>query len=110
MYGELARVYAAWIVENGSSPRVRGTLLRGFERYIGPRFIPACTGNSPYCLRADNEYTVHPRVYGELVPEAFLVLGLPGSSPRVRGTHRRFVRIDRPARFIPACTGNSEKY
>ena len=90
----------------GSSPRVRGTGQAYAVRSGRPRFIPACAGNR--YIRAETSPTsaVHPRVCGEQIPFGFALLALSGSSPRVRGTDWRFVRIYCGQRFIPACAGN----
>ena len=87
MCGELAarRLPAPGIA--GSSPRVRGTRRRRPARRAGPRFIPACAGNSAAAALIRIWIAVHPRVCGELAGGA-------------RRGHRR-------GRFIPACAGNS---
>ena len=70
----------------GSSPRVRGTLLSGAEHDAAPGIIPACAGNTRprrarRALRRD-----HPRVCGEHSGTLAFIGSLAGSSPRVRGT------------------------
>ena len=72
---------------HGSSPRVRGT-----------RIIPWMISLSA---------PVHPRVCGELAAERSATGSTAGSSPRVRGTLPFSKRGCEPARFIPACAGNS---
>ena len=80
----------SWISRStGSSPRLRGTVVRGSETSGCSRFIPAPAGNggefTPHAVLA----SVHPRACGERsrVPIAD---GLQiGSSPRLRGTGRR---------------------
>ena len=85
--GELATPEGIAPRDNGSSPRVRGTLGARARRGCAARFIPACAGNScPSSLRPPLT-TVHPRVCGELVR-----LGVCDAV-----FHR----------FIPACAGNS---
>ena len=71
----------------GSSPRVRGTLLRHAKLGRNARFIPACAGNSSH--------------FNLLVCEP------DGSSPRVRGTPGSSSCFTASLRFIPACAGNS---
>ena len=76
-------------VNDGSSPRVRGTRHRcGSERQRN-RFIPACAGNSATPWLTVRSKTVHPRVCGELFTAAFSACWRCGSSPRVRGTPRQ---------------------
>ncbi len=49
---------------------------------------------------------VHPRVRGEQLVYNAHETGLPGSSPRARGTVADYVRANQVQRFIPACAGN----
>src|SRR5690606_17275028 len=94
-------------VNNGSSPRVRGTPQRGGHRAAVARFIPACAGNAFPTRDAAVEAAVHPRVCGERRFSRELVLTDNGSSPRVRGTRERPDNPVRCIRFIPACAGNA---
>ena len=107
--GELAGIGFFVLALDGSSPRVRGTRRHDPRGGLpGPRFIPACAGNSRRSAARQS--------------------CIAGSSPRVRGT-RRARREGRPGhavhprvcgelervggglgrglRFIPACAGNS---
>ena len=97
-----------WLIGNdGSSPRVRGTVDHRGVKYGYDRFIPACAGNSLSTTGPRVPTPVHPRVCGEQ----------GGVLPRVRGMFRREKGLARagngpPActgdvRFIPACAGNS---
>ena len=95
----------SWSV--GSSPRVRGTPHPEGAAVGCCRFIPACAGNSLGKLAFGLPDAVHPRVCGELGTSTSLMLYPNGSSPRVRGTHRRRRGDDQRHRFIPACAGNS---
>ena len=91
----------------GSSPRLRGTLA---VRPIGApvhRFIPAPAGNSPRLPVWPSVPPVHPRACGELTFRAIAAALNAGSSPRLRGTHRKDTRNERRKRFIPAPAGNS---
>ena len=91
----------------GSSPRVRGT-HRGRERRLWTAgIIPACAGNTspagaPSCPSRD-----HPRVCGEHRYWSALLSGVPGSSPRVRGTPSRPAVLWCSPGIIPACAGNT---
>ena len=85
--GERALFSTVSVMEPGSSPRVRGTLILRPKQAIFDRFIPACAGNARVKLT------------GERV--SF------GSSPRVRGTLRNYTVETVSPRFIPACAGNA---
>ena len=93
--------------EEGSPPRVRGTVAASMEQLRHLRITPACAGNSaascPRCpLRWD-----HPRVCGEQAGITVCTLSLKGSPPRVRGTEARPGVTCYAARITPACAGNS---
>ena len=50
----------------GSSPLARGTLNVMTTSLVLFRFIPACAGNSPTRAIRAQEFSVHPRLRGEL--------------------------------------------
>ena len=86
---------------------MRGTRLGAPLPQCDDRIIPACAGNTPStvaekCLRSD-----HPRVCGEHIDWPELWAMVPGSSPRVRGTHFIFGIGQIFDRIIPACAGNT---
>ena len=89
----------------GSSPRVRGTLLRLGSPEVVSRFIPACAGNIVTLAVDASISAVHPRVCGEHLLVGVSVDAAYGSSPRVRGTSLGWIQISPAARFIPACAG-----
>ena len=91
----------------GSSPRVRGTRHRARPRLRPRRFIPACAGNTGGSRARPRLRPVHPRVCGEHQTCPAISEGMPGSSPRVRGTPRDTERPRACPRFIPACAGNT---
>ena len=93
--------------DNGSSPRVRGTVAQALRLRTCTRFIPACAGNSRPGTTVEDQFAVHPRVCGEQPADAVAKFVSPGSSPRVRGTGRVYRRRIHHGRFIPACAGNS---
>ena len=113
---------------SGSSPRMRGTRLHcRIRRELG-RFIPAYAGNTvgeppqvvplsvhprvcgehppPFVCRSAL-LPVHPRVCGEHPASGWLRRGLPGSSPRMRGTLHPSLENHEQRRFIPAYAGNT---
>ena len=91
----------------GSSPRVRGTVLKNQFSELLLRFIPACAGNSLPAILPYSVVSVHPRVCGEQTVRLAQPADFSGSSPRVRGTARAFDNSYFIRRFIPACAGNS---
>ena len=91
----------------GSSPRVRGTHRAPGERHAHGRIIPACAGNSTAIMACALEAPDHPRVCGELPKGPVAVFCGGGSSPRVRGTLRKSIKLIERRRIIPACAGNS---
>ena len=94
-------------LNDGSSPRLRGTLPRA-ER-LGPvlRFIPAPAGNT--LVRSARAVTlpVHPRACGEHTICPRWATGRAGSSPRLRGTRSPCWGRSNNQRFIPAPAGNT---
>ena len=70
----------------GSSPRVRGTLLRHEGLKILAGIIPACAGNTGKHSPLVRFLRDHPRVCGEHPLDIIQELFALGSSPRVRGT------------------------
>ena len=90
--GELAVAPIPARSGNGSSPRVRGTPTGELGGGSARRFIPACAGNSATQSPSLSGRAVHPRVCGELEFSVSTNVSVPGSSPRVRGTHARHCR------------------
>jgi len=91
----------------GSSPRARGIHPTGLRPEPQRRFIPACAGNTAVTPMRGSGQPVHPRVRGEYRNKRFRKTRHSGSSPRARGIHHRRNRVRVPARFIPACAGNT---
>ena len=71
---------------NGSSPRLRGTLVDVDQDARDLRFIPAPAGNAFAERRTACEMSVHPRACGERFWMSGISLSTTGSSPRLRGT------------------------
>ena len=94
---------------NGSSPRVRGTLPQVGQLTIAERIIPACAGNM--CLGSRNvvDKTDHPRACGEHRSSCSARTNRDGSSPRVRGTRAEDGTTVCGIRIIPARAGNTRK-
>ncbi len=94
-------------LENGSSPRMWGTLPLVHRAPGGRRFIPTHVGNTGSISSADTRVTVHPHACGEHSWDDCIGASLAGSSPRMWGTLRP-VHVSRLAlRFIPTHVGNT---
>ena len=91
----------------GSSPRMRGTLSVPSTCGMGGGIIPAYAGNTSSASSSNVYSWDHPRVCGEHAIILSYRNCLRGSSPRMRGTHRRrTVPAPRPG-IIPAYAGNT---
>ena len=72
--------------QGGSSPRLRGTQVRGGRRMSDCRFIPAPAGNTSLIHLHQLGIAVHPRACGEHATKGLCYIPVHGSSPRLRGT------------------------
>ncbi len=104
--GERLDIVSREMIGFGSSPRVRGTVVRGSGDSIGRRFIPARAGNGFSGTPRFATMTVHPRACGERNATPATKIRAVGSSPRVRGTVKQQARDREWERFIPARAGN----
>ena len=105
--GERAFTRCFHSLSSGSSPRERGTPL---ERPVVPpvaRFIPARAGNAETPVRLRSLTAVHPRASGERLATVYRTDLHAGSSPRERGTLRKWTTSPASSRFIPARAGNA---
>ena len=94
------------VVDDGSSPRLRGTCQLGLGRVAEGWFIPAPAGNIVLASSKTKSEPVHPRACGEhFAPQAHPAVA-HGSSPRLRGTSTGPQPARRQFRFIPAPAGN----
>ena len=93
-------------INDGSSPRMRGTDSPGGLCRHGARFIPAHAGNGPRAGLPSCRLAVHPRACGERVRTRDCNCWRGGSSPRMRGTGHHFTLCAIRFRFIPAHAGN----
>ena len=89
----------------GSSPRVRGSLVRDKNDATCRRFIPARAGEPPRCSPRWCRTPVHPRACGGAARFAAIFALSSGSSPRVRGSRRTLLSAAHWQRFIPARAG-----
>ena len=107
MRGERSAFVKAGPTCSGSSPHARGTRGTYLPEGRPIRFIPACVGNAFGGSHPDNLRAVHPRMRGERLTLAGLLLVVAGSSPHARGTQLLPFLVDPQNRFIPACAGNA---
>ena len=105
--GEHRSTIQAGSVHAGSSPRLRGTRHLSIHRIMELRFIPAPAGNTHHARPAPGAASVHPRACGEHHSRRRFVDFSFGSSPRLRGTLWRGLRLRWLWRFIPAPAGNT---
>ena len=98
----------AFLFQQGSSPRMRGTPGRCRLRARSTGIIPAYAGNTSFFQRPSSKRRDHPRVCGEHLkmhrPEA----AVWGSSPRMRGTPFTIMLSVVGLGIIPAYAGNTE--
>ena len=91
----------------GSSPRMRGTLVARIPEEIRGWIIPAYAGNTIPQPARRGERGDHPRVCGEHQVELWPLLRRGGSSPRMRGTPFCIREVDGQIGIIPAYAGNT---
>ena len=91
----------------GSSPRMRGKLrcLAWFSPYVG--LIPAHAGKTAPRLAGRRDERAHPRACGENDGLRALYSFSRGSSPRMRGKHRKSWALRLMVWLIPAHAGKT---
>ena len=97
----------SWPLGVGSSPRVRGK--HKIDSFLADLqgLIPACAGKTPPWSLWSLCPPAHPRVCGENRRSRNRRSERAGSSPRVRGKHRRRQSGRRRLGLIPACAGKT---
>ena len=91
----------------GSSPRMRGTLIKRVPSVLNIGIIPAYAGNTRLSVGVHGVLGDHPRVCGEhAIINGTLILS-KGSSPRMRGTPENVSRGNLVQGIIPAYAGNT---
>ena len=93
--------------DDGSSPRMWGTLIN--ENIIGDilRFIPTHVGNTTFPIVCSTITAVHPHACGEHLKLLLTNRRMTGSSPRMWGTRHPDTRNVDKIRFIPTHVGNT---
>ena len=93
--------------KEGSSPRMRGTLMLVSGQTAHAGIIPAYAGNTIRSHGTSPTTGDHPRVCGEHQSSDRRQSGLRGSSPRMRGTRQVEDRSPIRQGIIPAYAGNT---
>ncbi len=94
-------------VEDGSSPRMWGTLRIDLLRIELRRFIPTHVGNTSVGIEHCDIWAVHPHACGEHLKAVAWVDKVDGSSPRMWGTLEGVGSENEAIRFIPTHVGNT---
>ena len=93
----------------GTSPRVRGKLLRDIDACLRKGYIPARAGEAPPDVQGPNSVSVHPRACGGSLRRGLAAVRKLGTSPRVRGKLRRGRLVRVTHRYIPARAGEATR-
>ena len=93
----------------GSSPRMRGALVKKLGALWNTRIIPADAGSTLIWCDAPGIAEDHPRGCGEHLPAARRVQADGGSSPRMRGAPGPSKCTVPPWRIIPADAGSTRQ-
>ena len=108
--GEHANETRTTRVAPGSSPRMWGTPTHCAQDREKLRFIPTHVGNTIFVLSLQSSVAVHPHACGEHMSTHQKVMNHHGSSPRMWGTHRLCLLMNKDKRFIPTHVGNTVRY
>ena len=105
--GENYPRHVTQVMQDGSSPRVRGKPFHeAFSRFHGG-LIPACAGKTRGAGQELRRNWAHPRVCGENLLHFAPIIRRPGSSPRVRGKLSELWSAVTGFGLIPACAGKT---
>ena len=105
--GENRGLPMLWGLLLGSSPQVRGKLLRLLTAQGKCRLIPAGAGKTRRNCNLIRQRTAHPRRCGENGGVGAGFHFCSGSSPQVRGKLRGLVQMATGLRLIPAGAGKT---
>ena len=93
--------------DKGSSPHVRGALLRWRRGSCRYGIIPACAGSTARFSTVNGLTGDHPRMCGEHMVGYLAGTDATGSSPHVRGAHAKRMQPMPDTGIIPACAGST---
>ena len=103
--GQMWCPFRCFLSVSGSSPQVRGRLVRGLLVFGANGLIPAGAGQIALSRTSGNASSAHPRRCGADQISTFSSAPLLGSSPQVRGRWTaRYLHTGR-SRLIPAGAG-----
>ena len=100
-------VDGGWQIHDGSSPRMRGKLLRQIRAMSDTRIIPAHAGQTRISSAFASSSSDHPRACGANQQTNRPLSGNSGSSPRMRGKHTAITNAMPDLRIIPAHAGQT---
>ena len=92
---------------SGSSPRVRGAVVRRGRPAVHHGITPACEGSRPFRPTSIRACRDHPRACGEQWRRKLTTSAIEGSFPRVRGAGSKVLHNAHIIGIIPACAGSS---
>ena len=107
--GEHAATTLGLTKNEGSSPRMRGTLVGELGEGSGEGLIPAHAGNTVTPTLATGDLRAHPRACGEHFGEVAGLAAGGGSSPHMRGTLKSLHISMCVVGLIPAHAGNTKR-
>ena len=107
MCGEHEKILLYGDAIPGSSPHVRGALLRLLIAATIGGIIPACAGSTKLNMDGITWMGDHPRMCGEHQKGNTLKHEYTGSSPHVRGAHPSIIASIAVTGIIPACAGST---
>ena len=93
----------------GSSPRMRGTLMPVLKQHYSSGLIPTYAGNTAVPVLIQNNTGAHPHVCGEHATIEIWTAITQGSSPRMRGTHWVAFALAPAPGLIPTYAGNTKE-
>ncbi len=99
--------HGACSARHGSSPRMRGKLMKRGSLKRSRRIIPAHAGQTHRVRGGVVEFADHPRACGANMPWSIRNAARVGSSPRMRGKRRARGRPRHHTRIIPAHAGQT---
>ena len=105
--GEHSLIASVRSLNEGSSPRMRGTQVNVMPHGRPPGIIPAYAGNTSADAGGGAFLRDHPRVCGEHFQPFQAAHGYLGSSPRMRGTPVSIEAKKAASGIIPAYAGNT---